>query len=104
MISAIKEVWPLALGMFESWVGEENLSTEMGPNGQAWYSGEAALRLQWQEQAFQSLQAWGVDVDQWALSKLEPVLGGRQGFHTEHLAPLLEEMTAVFRLDPQAEW
>lgn len=104
MISAIKEVWPLALGMFESWVGEEDLLNEMGRNGHAWYPGETALRLQWQEQAFQSLQGWGVDVDQWALSNLEPVLGGRQGFHTEHLAPLVDEMTAVFRLDPQAEW
>ncbi|MDX5321684.1 MAG: phenylacetate-CoA oxygenase subunit PaaI, partial [Bacteroidota bacterium] len=34
----------------------------------------------------------------------KPVLGGRTGKHTEHLQPLLEEMTEVFRVDPGAEW
>jgi ring-1,2-phenylacetyl-CoA epoxidase subunit PaaC len=104
MLAAIKEVWPLALGMFESWVGEEDWLVELAGSGQGWYPGEAGLRLQWQEQAFRSLQTWGVDVEKLGLEKMDPVLGGRQGYHTVHLAPLLEEMTAVFRLDPQAEW
>ena len=30
--------------------------------------------------------------------------GGRRGRHTEHLAPLLEEMCGVFRLEPNASW
>jgi ring-1,2-phenylacetyl-CoA epoxidase subunit PaaC len=37
-------------------------------------------------------------------SDAQPVYGGRKGYHTEHLAPLLEEMTEVYRIDPSAEW
>jgi len=36
--------------------------------------------------------------------KVEPVYGGRKGFHTEYLPPLLDEMTEVYRLEPDAEW
>ncbi len=31
-------------------------------------------------------------------------MGGRKGQHTEHLQPLLDEMSEVFRIDPAAEW
>jgi ring-1,2-phenylacetyl-CoA epoxidase subunit PaaC len=31
-------------------------------------------------------------------------LGGRRGYHTEYLEPLLKEMTEVFSIDPNAEW
>jgi ring-1,2-phenylacetyl-CoA epoxidase subunit PaaC len=31
-------------------------------------------------------------------------LGGRKGYHTDHLQPLLDEMTEVYRVDPSAEW
>ena len=30
--------------------------------------------------------------------------GGRRGIHTEYLKPLLDEMTEVYNIDPQAEW
>jgi ring-1,2-phenylacetyl-CoA epoxidase subunit PaaC len=30
--------------------------------------------------------------------------GGRSGQHSEHLAPLLKEMTEVYQIDPEAEW
>ena len=30
--------------------------------------------------------------------------GGRKGFHSEYLQPLLSEMTEVTQLDPKAEW
>jgi ring-1,2-phenylacetyl-CoA epoxidase subunit PaaC len=30
--------------------------------------------------------------------------GGRRGRHTEHLAPLLDEMCEVYRLEPSAAW
>jgi len=35
---------------------------------------------------------------------IEPVYGGRAGKHSEHLQPLLDEMSEVFRIDPMAEW
>ncbi|MBL7999750.1 MAG: phenylacetate-CoA oxygenase subunit PaaI, partial [Candidatus Kapabacteria bacterium] len=31
-------------------------------------------------------------------------LGGRKGYHTEHLQPMITEMTEVFRIDPSANW
>jgi ring-1,2-phenylacetyl-CoA epoxidase subunit PaaC len=37
-------------------------------------------------------------------SDWNPELGGRKGYHTEYLQPMLDEMGAVFRLDPKAEW
>ncbi len=37
--------------------------------------------------------------DQW-----NPSFGGRKGQHTPYLQPLLDEMTEVFRIDPNAEW
>ena len=33
-----------------------------------------------------------------------PTRGGRQGEHTEHLKPLLDEMGEVYRLEPKAAW
>ncbi|MBM3929874.1 MAG: phenylacetate-CoA oxygenase subunit PaaI, partial [Sphingomonadales bacterium] len=104
MLSALKEVWPLALGMFEAWPGETDLMQEPGSQGDPWYPGEKNLQDLWQTRAMESLASWGVEVEDLGLQRSEPVLGGRQGYHSEHLAPLLEEMTAVFRLDPQAEW
>ena len=35
---------------------------------------------------------------------LTPVLGGRNGEHSEHLQPLLDEMSEVFKEDPTADW
>lgn len=32
------------------------------------------------------------------------VRGGRRGVHTEHFAPLLDEMCEVFRIEPDATW
>jgi len=37
-------------------------------------------------------------------SSWKPEYGGRKGQHTEYLQPLLDEMGAVLRLDPKAEW
>jgi ring-1,2-phenylacetyl-CoA epoxidase subunit PaaC len=39
-----------------------------------------------------------------AADRVAPVLGGRGGLHSPHLAPLLHEMTEVVRMDPGAEW
>jgi len=33
-----------------------------------------------------------------------PYLGGRKGYHSEFLAPLLDEMTVVYQIDPTATW
>ena len=35
---------------------------------------------------------------------LADTVGGRQGEHTEHLEPLLDEMCEVYRIEPRAAW
>ncbi len=32
------------------------------------------------------------------------VYGGRKGYHSKFLEPLLDEMTEVTQIDPNAEW
>ncbi len=96
MQSALNEVLPMAMGMFEC---KENnaLLAEAG-----WITAEAELQNQWEARVKACLQAWGL---QWpAQTDASAFLGGRHGYHTEHLQPLLNEMTEVYRLDPSAEW
>lgn len=86
--------WPYALGIFEPSPYEDEL-IEAGI-----FAGERTLRERWLTRvrevvAHTNLSLPGVD---------EPVYGGRVGIHTEHLAPLLHEMSEVFRIDPAAEW
>ena len=65
------------------------------------FAGEEKLQEEW----LKSIQPV-LDVAEIKLppKKVEAVFGGRQGFHTEYLKPLLEEMTEVYRFEPGAEW
>lgn len=96
MQSALNEAFPYALGIFEDREGDPLLVAE------GVYPGEQTLRQAWLEALASILSESNLvmpDPDD-----VEPVLGGRRGHHTEHLAPLLEEMTEVFRIDPEATW
>lgn len=94
MQAALNEVYPLALGIFEEPKTEKLLvDNRITPS-------EAELKAEWHQEIEQRLNAWGLQLPE----KAEPVLGGRNGCHSEYLQPLLEEMTEVFRVDPQAEW
>ncbi|MDA8896362.1 phenylacetate-CoA oxygenase subunit PaaI, partial [Bacteroidia bacterium] len=44
----------------------------------------------------------GLEIPQ--ISDSKEFYGGRNGKHTEHLQPLLDEMTEVFQIDPTADW
>jgi len=94
MQSALNEAWPYALGMFESTEDDASLSDD------GVFPGETALRSAWLEMVSETVAKAGLSLPQNA----EAVLGGRKGYHTEHLKPLLEEMTEVYRIDPAAEW
>lgn len=96
MQSALNEAWNYALGIFEPGDHEQILASA------GIFDGEAALKKKWLE-AISPVLAKGSLVLP-AESSWEPVLGGRKGFHTEHLQPLVLEMGEVFRLDPSAEW
>jgi ring-1,2-phenylacetyl-CoA epoxidase subunit PaaC len=66
------------------------------------FAGENALKDKWLELITPKLESSGLQVPD--ISKCSPAFGGRTGKHTEHLQPLLNEMTEVFKIDPKAEW
>lgn len=96
MQSALNEAWNYALGMFEEGDFEQALKAENI------FEGEAALKKRWLENITPVLaKATLVIPDE---KSWNPIAGGRKGYHTEHLEPLVEEMAEVFRIEPGAEW
>jgi len=96
MQSALDEAMPYALGLFET----TELENEIISSGL--FEGEMALKDRWVAYVTEVVNAASLRMPD--VSALEPVVGGRKGFHTADLQPLLDEMTEVFRLDPSAEW
>ena len=94
--SAINDVFSLALGIFEPSEHESTLMSE------GIFGGEAELESRWLQAIAPVLERSRITVPD--RSTATPVYGGRKGYHTEHLEPLLDEMGEVFRVDPSAEW
>jgi ring-1,2-phenylacetyl-CoA epoxidase subunit PaaC len=92
MQSALNYAMPYALGIFEK--GE--------PLDASVFAGEEELKKRWLGKITPLIEAAGLKIPVVEESKI--VYGGRKGFHSEHLKPLLEEMTEVVRTDPGAEW
>ena len=96
MQSALNFTLPYALGIFETTDAEaEIISTGL-------FVGEVELQSRWLESITNVLGQTALALPDVRL--LTPQVGGRQGQHTSHLPPLLEEMAEVFRLDPTADW
>lgn len=96
MQTALNEAWNYALGMFETSEFENDLIAE------GIFVGEEALKKQWLDTITPIIEKASLQIpssNTWA-----PVFGGRKSIHTEHLAPLVDEMSEVFRVDPSAEW
>lgn len=87
---------PYALGIFEPSRFEKEL-VDAGI-----YAGEAAIEERWKENIAEVLSKTKLKLPDW--NSLKPVMGGRYGKHTEHLQPLLSEMSEVFNTDPTADW
>lgn len=96
MQSSLNEAWSYALGIFEESEFEQQLISEKI------FEGEAALQARWLETIKPVLAKASLKIPE--EKTWEPKLGGRKGYHTEHLDPLVEEMAEVFRIDPGAEW
>ncbi len=96
MQKALNDTFNLALGIFEeSDFAEALRETKV-------FEGEQVLQNKWLEEISPILDSASLVIpnkNSWA-----PAYGGRKGQHTEYLQPLIEEMGAVFRLDPNAEW
>jgi ring-1,2-phenylacetyl-CoA epoxidase subunit PaaC len=96
MQTALNDSWNFALGLFEEGDFENDLKNE------GVFAGEVALRQLWLETITPTLTKATLNIPH--ENTWEPKLGGRKGIHTEHLEPLVEEMSEVFRVDPSAEW
>ncbi|HEY9005705.1 MAG TPA: 1,2-phenylacetyl-CoA epoxidase subunit PaaC [Ohtaekwangia sp.] len=87
---------PYALGIFEESPYEQTLISE------GIFAGEQVLLERWKLQVENSIHQTRLQLPSW--QSITPIVGGRSGKHTEHLQPLLDEMSEVFRIDPLAEW
>jgi ring-1,2-phenylacetyl-CoA epoxidase subunit PaaC len=87
---------PFALGMFE----ESPYEQEIIANGI--FAGEQVLKERWMRKVEEVISQTSLTLPD--LKIIQPVTGGRSGKHSEHLQPLLDEMSEVFRIDPTAEW
>jgi ring-1,2-phenylacetyl-CoA epoxidase subunit PaaC len=96
MQSALNECWNYALGIFE----KGDFEKELADSGV--FEGEAALQERWLAKITPIIEKAGLKIP--AESSWEPVYGGRKAYHSDYLAPLVEEMSEVFRVDPSAEW
>lgn len=96
MQTALNETFNLALGIFEESEFADTLK-ELNI-----FPGEKVLENKWVEVITPLLEQSNLVLPE--PQTWQPVYGGRKGFHTEYLEPMLEEMGEVFRLDPKAEW
>jgi ring-1,2-phenylacetyl-CoA epoxidase subunit PaaC len=96
MQSALNECFNLALGIFEESEYAETLKLLNV------FDGEKILQEKWLESITLVLEKASLKIPD--KSGWNPVYGGRKGFHSEYLQPMLDEMGEVFRLDPKAEW
>ena len=96
MQSALNYAMPFALGIFEKSEYEDVLISE------GIFAGEEALQTKWLEKVNNIVTAAGLTMPVVADSSI--VYGGRRGYHSKFLEPLLDEMTEVTQIDPEAEW
>ncbi len=92
--SSLNAAWPFALGMFEHGADEGALIAD------GVFVGEDALKAAWHVFIAERCLAANLVLP----TNATPIVGGRKGYHTEYLNPLLEEMNEVFRIDPTAVW
>ncbi len=93
---SLNQAMPYALGIFEPSPFEDDLISS------GTFVGEKALESEWKKQIKEIIDQTELDLPD--MDSLTPAFGGRSGNHTEHLQPLLDEMSEVFRVDPTADW
>lgn len=87
---------PYALGIFE----ESPFEKELIDTGI--FVGEKALITKWKIKINEVIAQTRLHLPD--MESISPKNGGRTGKHSEHLQPMLDEMSEVFRIDPTAEW
>ncbi len=94
--NSLNLAFPYALGIFE----ESSFEKELIESGV--FLGEKELKSQWLLKVEEVINQTSLHLPDLLLQ--EPILGGRLGKHSEHLQPLLNEMSEVFKIDPTAKW
>lgn len=94
--NSVKIALPYALGIFEETPHEKEIISS------GIFGGEQELKKRWVIKVEEVIAKTQLQLPDWKI--VTPVYGGRIGKHTEHLQPLLDEMSEVFRIDPTAEW
>ncbi|MBS1488230.1 MAG: phenylacetate-CoA oxygenase subunit PaaC [Bacteroidetes bacterium] len=94
--SSLNVALPYALGIFEESPNEKEII------GSKIFDGEVELKKKWMAKIEEVISSTHLKLPD--LRTVIPVYGGRVGTHTEHLQPLLDEMSEVIRIDPSAEW
>jgi ring-1,2-phenylacetyl-CoA epoxidase subunit PaaC len=93
---SLEAAMPYALGMFEPSPYENEIVQE------GLFAGEAVVFDKWKAKISEVLNQTRLQLPD--INNIKPVVGGRVGKHSEHLQPLLDEMSEVFKIDPTAEW
>jgi ring-1,2-phenylacetyl-CoA epoxidase subunit PaaC len=93
---SLEQAMPYALGMFEESPYEKEIIAA------GIFEGEKKLKELWMTKVEETISQTSLRLPDWKI--VQPIIGGRTGKHTEHLQPLLDEMSEVFRIDPGAEW
>jgi ring-1,2-phenylacetyl-CoA epoxidase subunit PaaC len=96
MQEVLNKYWNIALGIFEEGPHEEELKKE------GIFIGENAIKQRWLDTVIPLLEKSDLTIP--SESTWKPCNGGRYGKHTDHLQPLLDEMTEVYIIDPSADW
>lgn len=97
MQQALNNTMALAAGLFEV-----SPAHEAALIADKVYPGETELYHRWLDRIYPVLVKASLNLPD--VKSIQPVYGGRQGFHTIHLQPLLKEMSEVFNLDTEASW
>jgi ring-1,2-phenylacetyl-CoA epoxidase subunit PaaC len=92
--SSLEYAWPYALGIFEASPYEHELIDKKI------FAGEEVVKQEWFERVNTIVRQTSLKLPM----QTQVIEGGRKGNHSEHLQPLLDEMSEVFRIDPGAEW
>ncbi len=103
MQRAVDEAFEQALGLFEKIPGEDVLIDEkIIPDSRT-------LEAEWLQFVTPVLKRSGlqspvIETNGTVESNVEPLYGGRQKKHTEHLHKIIEDMQKVYRMIPGAKW
>jgi len=94
--SALNEAFPMAFGLFEP----TEFNAKLADSGVQLTEEELSSR--WLELVTGIVKEIGLKLP--TNYDTTPYIGGRKGYHSEHLESLIKEMSEVFVLEPTAKW